>query len=208
MRSPQNHRAVKLFAASAALVQPIEVSHEDRLREPEPNIAACASHSGRIRNRLRNWSRERSTHDALHKDVGGTSDTGDQPAREAILEYSVMEASAGIDTDVWAEGAASPPGVAQLCDSTFNSGDQAAPRQQSRADEKVLVSLQKFLQCVKSVQGSVAEDMQELSREIAAHSVGVTSATSFAELQHHITELVHLSGPEVSSTTRTDKKWC
>ncbi|OEH73982.1 uncharacterized protein LOC34618665 [Cyclospora cayetanensis] len=66
-------------------------------------------------------------------------------------------------------------------------------------------SLQEFLDCVKQLQGSVTKEFQVLSHALFKHSVGLTSATSFAEVQHHLTEIVHLSGPELGCVWSTVK---
>lgn len=109
-------------------------------------------------------------------------------------------------SDVWDDEAAKAnsteksfyPDLCQL-DGALDELHKAAEENVNGVDD----TLREFLDCLKQVQGAVAEDVQAVSRELAKHSVGVTSAKTFAELQHHINEIVQLSGPEVRRAKQT-----
>ncbi|CDJ42395.1 hypothetical protein, conserved [Eimeria tenella] len=111
-------------------------------------------------------------------------------------------------SDVWDDEAAKAnsteksfyPDLCQL-DGALDELHKAAEENVNGVDD----TLREFLDCLKQVQGAVAEDVQAVSRELAKHSVGVTSAKTFAELQHHINEIVQLSGPELGCAWSTVK---
>lgn len=130
---------------------------------------------------------------------------------EISAEEECEEAPTGTDTDVWAEeslresDAREMFGFPHFGELGFELGDGFAVQErqtETSKREELGNTLKDFLDCIKQVKGTVTEDMQAMSRELARHSVGATSAKSFAELQHHLNEIVQLSGPEVSRPTR------
>ncbi|CDJ35847.1 uncharacterized protein EMH_0000710 [Eimeria mitis] len=128
-------------------------------------------------------------------------------AEETALVVAVP--SDGTETDVWAEDSAKEEKEEDIFHSSHlhehGAEDEDIVTEQEQGaetnkEEELNDTLKDFLDCIKQVKGTVTEDVQAVSRELAKHSVGVTSAKSFAELQHHVNEIVQLSGPEVSIT--------
>ncbi|CDJ53327.1 hypothetical protein, conserved [Eimeria brunetti] len=135
-----------------------------------------------------------------------------KPTKENAL--TVSEPLTEEEADVWAEASGGEGASEDIFQSsafdefsgeheaTFALQEQQAP---TNEQEEISDALIDFLNCIKQVKGTVTEDVQTVSRELARHSAGVTSAKSFAELQHHVSEIVQLSGPELGCAWSTVK---
>lgn len=121
--------------------------------------------------------------------------------RTGVSKAEAQEAAFGASVDAWADSVATDAGGWLACREPRGDAETlTALQHQAGARDEMVCALREFLCCLQRVRRSAAEELQVLSSGIVKHSVGVTSATSFAELQHHLTELVQLSGPEVSKS--------
>lgn len=151
---------------------------------------------------------ELSHHLGLAFQKGGVSETVEKnPLLVTVRRASSgrqKETTTGTDTDVWAEFPCKGAGSEEmslssdLLDDEYEDIFVVQEHKKTNDLEELGKTLKEFLACIKHVKGTVADDMHAVSRQLAKHSAGVTSARSFGELQHHINEIVQLSGPEVS----------
>ncbi|CDI74321.1 hypothetical protein, conserved [Eimeria praecox] len=154
---------------------------------------------------------------ARHTGEGSTT-TKDRASVTAVPGYFTgekrHEASSETDRDVWAEESSKEadhedlfgfPQVHDFCAEQQDVFSVQERQTEANQHDELGDTLKEFFDCIKEVKGTVTEDMQAVSRELAKHSIGVTSAKSFAELQHHVNEIVQLSGPELGCAWSTVK---
>lgn len=175
----------------------------DDLREisPEPRaFSACANaHGANSVNRVATRQKARCSK-VSNKGGSAAKLTASLEAESSAASTDAEQQSTaeGLKMDAWSDQFPTDADVLVLRAPCADADDLATLKTKAGAHDYLICSLDEFVGDLQRMQGSMAKEMHVLCRGVVKHSVGATSAASFAELQHHLTELVQLSGPEVS----------
>ncbi|KAL8433077.1 hypothetical protein Efla_006276 [Eimeria flavescens] len=106
--------------------------------------------------------------------------------------------------DAWSDVAAPEPDIS-VCEGLCGDIEALSLQPEANAGSDAACAVEELRNCLQRMHDSVADDMEVLCRGVATHCAGAAAASSFPELQDHISELVQLSGPEVSCAWSTVK---
>ncbi|KAL8275032.1 hypothetical protein Esti_001088 [Eimeria stiedai] len=127
------------------------------------------------------------------------------PAGAVAHELGKLDVEDGQSAaDAWAD-VAEQHAEGAACQSSHADLQALILSRQAQAIADEACALQKLVDCLQHMQSSVTDDVEVLCRGIATHCAGAAAASSLSELQDHLSELVQLSGPEVSCAWSTVK---
>ncbi|KAL8444946.1 hypothetical protein Emag_005266 [Eimeria magna] len=106
--------------------------------------------------------------------------------------------------DAWAD-VGDPHARKAACQCSYADIQALILSRQAQANAEEACALQELVNYLQRMQDSLTDDVEVLCRGVATHCAGAAAASSLSELQDHLSELVQLSGPEVSCAWSTVK---